>query len=393
MPVTTVGKLLLKRNLPDPLKPEAEKPLDGKALGKLFQKIGDTAPDDYGKHVSSLTRLGFEISTRQGSSLSLKDLTPSIDKKKMFDEAEKKVEAIKAKKLPRLTENEEIQKVYDELAKNMEKELMDRGLAENHTLAKIILAGARGSPAQYRQTVGAQILATDSKGQPITDFPIKSSFAEGLTVPEYLVSSFSARQGLVATKVAVADAGFLSKQLSRAAMTTKVEMVDCNTPNGIPVSTTDTESIGALLAKPVGGYNRNNEVTSAMLLDLQKKGISEIIVRSPITCQAAKDSHSGAVCQYCVGKRERNRFAPIGDFIGVTAATTLGEPLSQGTLNSKHGTGAKAARNLPTGFKLINQLTNIPETFRGKAPVVEKDGVVKEIRKAPQGGHYIVIEE
>ena len=72
-----------------------------------------------------------------------------------------------------------------------------------------------------------------------------------------------------------------SKQLSRAAMTTKIEEHDCGTDNGLTVEVDDKDSIGTFLAHPVGGYKKNNEVTAKMLNDLSNKGgfLSADIVR------------------------------------------------------------------------------------------------------------------
>lgn len=182
-----------------------------------------------------------------------------------------------------------------------------------------------------------------------------------------------------------------SKQLSRAAMPLVIEEHDCGTNNGIPVSTSDRDSIGTFLAKPVGNYNKNNLITAKVLAELSNSGIKQIIIRSPITCQASRKSHTGAICQLCAGKREKGLPA-MGSYLGVTAATALGEPLAQGQLNSKHQAGSAAlGKTVATGFKLIDQLANIPHTFQNKAAVATIDGVVKTVRKLPQGGIEIVV--
>jgi len=66
---------------------------------------------------------------------------------------------------------------------------------------------------------------------------------------------------------------------------------------------------------------------------LKAKGIDSLIVRNPITCQASRHSHPGAVCQLCAGIRETG-LPPTGSFLGVIAGTTLAEPLclAKGTL-------------------------------------------------------------
>jgi DNA-directed RNA polymerase subunit beta' len=369
-----------------------EKELDKKNIGTFFQDLATKQPESYKRVVSDLTRLGFETATRLGSTVTLADLLPPTFKEAKFKKLDQDLEAIYAKKLPKAKEDDEISMLFGKFSDDVNKELIEVGLKENKTLAKVVKAGARGSPTQYRQTVFAPVAVNDAKGRILTQFPIRQSFAEGLSIPEYLAHTFGARQGAVATKLAVAEAGFFSKQMARAGMTIRVEEHDCGTQNGIPISVDDRESTGYFLARPAGGFNRNNEINSKMLATLKDKGVKQIIVRSPITCEAPAHHHPGAICQLCAGRREKG-LPPVGDYIGITASTTLGEPLSQGTLNTKHESGSARKASTASGFKLINQLANVPETFKGKAPLVKHDGEVIEVRKAPQGGYYVDVKD
>lgn len=390
---TTVGQILLKNNVPDHLKSHvADNTLDKKGIASLFSKLSEGSSDIYKDYVTRLARLGFEVSTRQGSTVPLEDLSPLDDKDERFAGLERDLAEIN--KGTGTKKEKEIKKLqlYGQFTSDFEKALMQAGVDKNHTLAKVITSGSRGSMQQYRQTVGGVILVNDEKGRPILDYPIKHSFAEGLTIPEYLLHSYGTRQGAIGTKLSVADSGYFSKQLSRAAMPIKIEEHDCGTDTGIPVPVSDKDSIGTYLAHAVGSYKKNNEVTPAMLADLRSKDVDEIIVRSPMTCQAARKHHSWAVCQLCAGKREKGTLPSIGTYLGVTAATALGEPLAQGQLNTKHTAGsAQLGRTVATGFKLIQQLANIPHTFQNKAAVAEVDGTVHNVRKLPQGGSEIVV--
>ena len=393
MQETTVGKILLKHNVPDHLKSHVDEvTLDKKGISSLFQKLSDGPSDVYKDYVTRLARLGFEVATRQGSTVPLTDLSPLDDKEERFDKLEKDLAEIKRSPGTKREKDQKIFELYQKFTKDFEDALMAAGIKKNHTLAKVITSGSRGSMQQYRQTVGGVILVNDEKGRPITDFPIRHSFAEGLSIPEYLLHSYGTRAGAIGTKLSVADSGFFSKQLSRAAMPIKIEEHDCGTSNGIPSPVSDKDSCGTYLALPVGGFNKNNEVTPSMLATLKAKGIDEIVFRSPMTCQAGRRNHAWSVCQLCAGKRESGRLPAIGSYLGVTAATALGEPLAQGTLNTKHtSSGSTLGKTTATGFKLIQQLANIPHTFQNRAAIAEVDGTVSHIRKLPQGGSEIVI--
>lgn len=389
---TTVGKVLLKHYSPPATHEFLDtQELDKKNISKFFSILADKHPEDYKQVVSDLTRLGFESATRLGSTVRLTDLIPPSFKEERFKSLHGDIAAIKAKKLPANKERGEVIDLLNNFSNDINKELVEHGIKENKTLAKVVRAGARGSPAQYRQTIFSPVAVNDNKGGILTDFIIDRSFSEGLTLPQYLAHTFGSRQASAATKLAVADAGFLGKQLSRAGMTVKIEEHDCGTDNGIAVKTDDKDYIGSFLAKPVSKYNHNNEVTPAMLADLKSKGITDIIVRNPITCQSSQHSHANAVCQLCAGRREKG-LPEMGSYLGVIAGTTLAEPLSQGMLNTKHSGGGAKSATVFGGFKYVNQLFNIPETFVHEAPLSSHDGVVHEVRKAPQGGHYVAIK-
>ena len=402
MYTTTVGKVLLKRIVPRDLQSYVETTtLDKKGISALCLQLAEKHKDQYSEIVTNLARLGFEIATRDGASITLNDLLCPINKEQYFKDAESKITDVKKKNLKKDVEDAQITKIYTDMTGEMEKEIVKEGIKQNKTLAKVVASGSRGSATQYLQTVVSPVIVSDASGKPKIDYPIKRSFAEGLTLPEYLMSSFGARSGLVSVKMSTADSGYSSKQMSRAAMTLGITEHDCGTHRGIPVHTNNRDYVGSYLAQPVDKYHYNNEITSTILHDLANKQIKEIIVRSPMTCEAAE--HSGAICQLCAGKREHG-LPDIGEYIGVTAASALGEPLSQGMLSHKHSGGAVKARIgepeniMPakphiSGFKLINQLLNIPENFVDKAPVVIHAGIVKSITPSPAGGWFVEIQD
>ena len=65
-------------------------------------------------------------------------------------------------------------------------------------------SGARGNMSQVRQLVGMRGLMANPQVE-IIDLPIRTNFREGLTVTEYVISSYGARKGLVDTALRTAD--------------------------------------------------------------------------------------------------------------------------------------------------------------------------------------------
>ena len=121
-------------------------------------------------------------------------------------------------------------------------------------------SGARGNISQVRQLVGMRGLMADPQGQ-IIDLPIKSNFREGLTVTEYIISSYGARKGLVDTALRTADSGYLTRRLVDVAQDIIVRDEDCQTQDGLHKNELINEAtpnlslkdrvIGRLLAVPI----------------------------------------------------------------------------------------------------------------------------------------------
>jgi hypothetical protein len=144
----------------------------------------------------------------------------------------------------------------------------------------------------------------------------------------------------------------------------------------------DHENVGTILQKPVGDIPAGTVLKPHHIKKLRGK---QVITRSPSTCQAAE-----GMCSHCAGIRERGHFPDIGDNIGVSSAMALGERLSQGSLNVKHGGGAGGAGK-QYGFEDVERLFEMPKHHIETATVSEVDGRVQRIEDAPGGGAYIII--
>jgi hypothetical protein len=201
---------------------------------------------------------------------------------------------------------------------------------------------------------------------------------------------FVLANGLVVSN-STADAGYAAKQLiqgnHRLVVTDLDDENDLDNANvrGLPTRTDDNENVGSLLAVATGGYPRNTELTPKILAELRRNGVEDILVRSPVVGGPA----DGGVYARDIGMRERGGLAPRGDFIGHAAGQAVSEKLTQMQLSSKHSGGVAGAG--PVGFPLINQLLQVPESFRGGSAHAQADGTVGAPKTAPQGGYYIDI--
>lgn len=82
---------------------------------------------------------------------------------------------------------------------------------------------------------------------------------------------------------------------------------------------------------------------------ISKEWISEIAVRSPLTCDAAPVPY---LCRKCYGWNAVGRIIDIGEAVGILAAQSLGEPGTQLTLRTFHTGGIYSEKM--GDFKLIS---------------------------------------
>ena len=113
-------------------------------------------------------------------------------------------------------------------------------------------SGARGNMSQVRQLVGMRGLMANPQGE-IIDLPIRTNFREGLTVTEYVISSYGARKGLVDTALRTADSGYLTRRLVDVAQDVIVREEDCGTLRGIPIHADEKGRFGSKLIGRLAG--------------------------------------------------------------------------------------------------------------------------------------------
>lgn len=389
---TTMGQLLVQEALPKDLQRYGTA-LDKGAAEALLKDLIEKHPDKYRDTVHKLMQVGRESAYLSGgNTFGLQHLRSA----KATQAARARIghqirQVLSQQNLGEDERQKQLDDLMDTEGKSLTKAIYDESLAEKNPLALQVLSGSRGNPTNLRSLRGFDVAYEDHHGNRIA-LPILHSYSEGLTPAEYFAGAYGARRGVIDTKLATANSGYFAKQLQQAAHRLLVTSLDDDQepdpsagPRGLPVSTDDRDSVGALLAHPVGGYPRNTTITAKILRELNDQGIDDILVRSPMV----GGPDDGGVYARDVGRRERGRLAPTGDYVGIAAGQALSEKLTQGSLSSKHSGGIAGAG--PTGFDLINQLAQVPEHFPGGATHSQLDGVVKQIRPAPQGGHFVSI--
>jgi DNA-directed RNA polymerase subunit beta' len=391
MLATTVGQILVNEALPPAMRNYA-RILDKKGSKTLFQELAEKHPEKYREISHQLLKIGGRAGSETGGfSFGLKHIALPEPARQMREGLKQQVQAILAN--PKL-QGEDRNKAIVELMQKSQKPLTDllfKHLIEaKNPLAQMVESGAKGSPDNLRSIIAGDLLYEGHKGAAIP-FPILHSFAEGYTPAEYWAHTYGARKGIHDLKAGTQDAGYFGKQLNQVAhrlIATKHDFdEEPQYVRGLPVPVDDPDSVGALLAQPIGGYKKNTVITPKILAELKSKGHDKMLVRSPMLSGPPE----GGVYARDAGIRERGGLPPIGDFIGNAAAQALGEPVAQAQISSKHTGGVAGASGSVSGFKYINQLVQVPKVFTGGAAHAEVDGRVGAIYPAPAGGTYIMV--
>jgi len=314
-----------------------------------------------------LKELGFTYATKAGVSISVDDLQIPPSKKALLEEAEEEIRNTERRYIKgEITEVERFQKVIDTwngTSEALKDRVVENFKASNplNSVYMMAFSGARGNISQVRQLVGMRGLMADPQGE-IIDLPIKTNFREGLTVTEYIISSYGARKGLVDTALRTADSGYLTRRLVDVSQDVILREIDCGTSKGIRIrSMTDGEKVlipikDRLMGRVLGEDVRHPEtgeivtyqseqavknqfVSEELAVAIQEAGVEEVFLRSPLTCEANR-----SVCQHCYGwSLAHCHKVNLGEAIGIIAAQSIGEPGTQLTMRTFHTGGVFTA--------------------------------------------------
>jgi DNA-directed RNA polymerase subunit beta' len=337
-------------------KPEFyNKIMNKKELGKLILGVyNEHGGAKAGNLANLLKNLGFRYATLAGVTISIEDLDVPAVKKELMQKAEDEISQSRQRYLRgEITEVERYTKVIDTWAETNES--LTKAVVDNfdklNSIYMMAFSGARGNLSQVRQLVGMRGLMADSQGQ-IIDVPIKTNFREGLSVTEYIISSYGARKGLVDTALKTADSGYLTRRLVDVAQDVIITEEDCGTQKGVWMrSISDGSSVVVTLEDRIVSrasavdvvHPQTGEVlvqagqvmTEAIAQAINESGIEAVLVRSGLTCET-----NFGICQKCYGwSLTTNKLVDQGESIGIMAAQSIGEPGTQLTMRTFHTGG------------------------------------------------------
>jgi DNA-directed RNA polymerase subunit beta' len=347
--------------------------------------------EDMAMLLDNLKQLGFHYATKSGATIAMSDIEVPQSKPKLIEEAEERAAIIENQYHRGLiTEDERYNGVVGVWIETTDRitDTISETLDRYGDIYMMATSGAKGNISQIRQLSGMRGLMTNPSGK-IIDFPIKSSFREGLSVLEYFISTHGARKGLADTALRTSESGYLTRRLIDVAQDVIIRQEDCGTTEGIWISEPQAGELLPSLTERITGrlaaskvvdpntgetiVNRNEEIDEQKVNKIIAAGLTKVHIRSPLSCQ----SRQGA-CQLCYGRDlARGHLVDLNTAVGIIAAQSIGEPGTQLTLRTFHTGGV-------VGLDITSGLPRVEELFEARLPkaqaiISEIDGVAEVI--------------
>ncbi|MDX2175138.1 MAG: DNA-directed RNA polymerase subunit beta' [Candidatus Sumerlaeia bacterium] len=369
---TSAGRLIFRSLLPSELDflQYANEAFTSKKLAALIGRIHELVGNERtARALDEIKNKGFAFAKRGGLSIAMSDMVIPPAKPAILTRAAQRLEQInKDYANGNLTDEERyhnVISVWTQATDDVTKELMATLAADQGGFNPVFImsySGARGNKDQIRQLAGMRGLmqrpsksVTGSIGE-IIESPILSNFREGLTVLEYFISTHGARKGLADTALKTSDAGYLTRRLCDVAQDLIITEDDCGTTAGITARPIiDVDARGEKIIEPLRDrivgrcpvddvyhpstgvliLGAGQEITEKKARAIEDAGISELEIRSVLTCQTRR-----GICRRCYGRNlATGRLVELGESIGIIAAQSIGEPGTQLTLRTFHTGG------------------------------------------------------
>lgn len=390
-----VGWLIFEQIVPSRFLKGVPPPIDGKKLKGILAHIAKDAPAEYNLLARRVAQAGFQAANLKGNISSTVDELV-IDRTKivrLLDMLEKEIDKGKTE-----DEKREIAaRVYEEKVKpGLTKEVVDHverigmgygAMIESRATGKL----KREDPDPLRQMLASPTLVKDIRDRVVPSV-VRTSYGSGMNPSDYILTTPGARAGMVSKSLETALPGALAKEISGNLGPLRVTEKDCNTEKGIEIdlSEPDPDILDRHLLRMVPGLGQKNDpITPELLAKARDRKMKSLWVRSSMTCET-----QGGVCQQCVGRNASGNLHPIGANIGLNYGQAVSERSTQLTLRVFHAGGTVGAGDsLSQGFSRVRELLAAPSIIRDQGVLSDAKGRVKEIKVAPQGGHFVIVQD
>lgn len=380
--LTTAGALLLKHSMPTEEAKARFDPyvkLDKAGVGSMINMLLKHGGPESHEYINDLGKLFFNKATEIGATTPLSDyINDSDERQAIIGEFAHKVNQIQQGAESARDKNSKLGTLTGQYNKKIEKQNLDYLVSKGSTAAKMARTGARGNPSQLATGTSTPLMSLNLKGE-LVPVVIKRSFAEGMSPAEHIAMSYMGRASTVASQLSTSLPGALFKRLAPSLFHDVITVDNCGTKNGVMHRSDDKKAV-------LGRYEAE---TDTLIDEPYLKSLSmhkkEVKVRSAMTCEA----HEGT-CRHCFGLMGNGHLPEIGENIGVIAAQSVSEVLTQAMLGTKHR--ATVGERKGNAYEQASNILNNPsENFKDEASISTMNGHVSEIKPTPLGDHNVFI--
>ena len=384
---TTLGRVIFNEILPKDY-PYDDSVQTSKQLKKVMADIFDM----YGaemtvKTADAVKNLAFEYETIASVSTAKDDYPTYAEIDDFIAEGDAKTALIQEQFDQGLVTEEERYNLTVANWRDIDKkisEFLKSKLAEMDTdIAVMVNSGARGSVSNIKLASAEIGIMVDINNNEI-ELPVKSSYKKGLNTLESFIATRGARQGQVSTALRTADSGYLTRRLVDVAQDVFTIDEDAEDP-GFVVYRSESEYTGIgfaariagrYTAEPIPGYVAADALITKEIAEQIENDdkIESVRIQSVLTTTAVSGVPRKA---YGVDMSTRALVAP-NQPVGVIAAQSLGEPGTQLTLDTKHGSGVAGSGAIARGLPRVEELleARVP---KGQAYVSPANGTISII--------------
>ena len=391
-----------RNSLDDMFQLEIDQLCSKKTLAKIVDLVYQAhGANITGKVLDTIKSMGYHYSTKSALTVSVADIIVPKEKPEILAKADEAVNRTNSQfKFGLLSEDERykrITEIWGDATNDLKKRILPQ-MDYFNPIRIMTESGARGSEGQLNQLAGMRGLMASPSGKAI-ELPIRASFSEGLSALEFFISSHGSRKSLADTALRTADSGYLTRRLVDVSQEVIIREHDCfasrnrlvkgKLVKALTIGNSVIESLEERIVGRVAAADIIDPETGDLLVELNQtidhkmaklivsKGITEVEVRSPLSCLCEH-----GVCAKCYGMNlATGGNVDLGEAVGIIAAQAIGEPGTQLTMRTFHSGGVASGEDITQGLPRVEELfearkpknNSIISEIKGTVRIVQKD--------------------
>lgn len=369
---------------------------NGEMVHRLGTKYAST--ETFVGCINHLVELGFKVAYMYTPSVSLikpQNAVPAYDNalNEFYAEIEEYDFLYDMGFMSATDYNIDFNRVVSNLMNKMSKNIYAK-LGEDNGYVLMAKSGTRGKEANLTQMFGMKGIVKKNNQEAFSAL-LPYCYSGQLTPMGHFVAAFGGRQGQMDKSLKTGDTGYATRQLWHATQGAYITTQDCGTHDGITVTKNyftkfldpDSSSFHSDLQDMfehaiVGRYTTEGNYINMQTAKMMAKdtSIEEVTIRSPLKCK-------NVCCAKCYGTDWSTRLlAKVGTCVGVIAAQSLGEPMTQITMKQFQTGGVASARDITSAFDKVNAYIHCQNLaaaatrgkYSGYDPIAWDDGELKE---------------